>query len=216
MTESQTSEQLIWYACYGSNMALPRFLCYLQGGRYPGNAKTYPGGRDKSPPQNRATGTINHPLYFAKEAHIWGGGGVCFIGNRESPDERTLVSLYLISVGQFEDLHAQECNREVPIPLNLDLLRRQGFQIAYPEKWYGRILYLGEKNGQPILSFTNTSDLSEYRAPAPNYLQSLIRGLREGHDLSNQEILEYLQNKKGIEGAISAAELEALIAKKPN
>ena len=64
----------VWYACYGSNLAQGRFLCYLQGGQYPGNRKAYKGARNKAAPTHSEKYTLNHPLYFAKEAHIWGGG----------------------------------------------------------------------------------------------------------------------------------------------
>ena len=41
---------LVWYACYGSNLLKKRFLCYIQGGKIEGCKKSYFGCDDKSPP----------------------------------------------------------------------------------------------------------------------------------------------------------------------
>jgi hypothetical protein len=32
-TRKGTENSYVWYVCYGSNMWLPRFMCYIQGGQ---------------------------------------------------------------------------------------------------------------------------------------------------------------------------------------
>lgn len=211
-SSNKNKDQLLWYACYGSNMATERFLCYLQGGRYPGNSKVYTGGRDKSPPKAEATFTLKHQLYFAKEAHIWGGGGVCFIETGPHHSVETLAKIYLITTGQFEDLHAQECNKDVPLNINFDAAIQQGFIDAYPEKWYGRILHLGHHQSYPIFTFTHVNDLKEFNPPAPNYLRSLVNGINSSYQLSKDELLRYFSQKPGVAGRISNEQLASWIS----
>lgn len=206
-SSNNNKDQLLWYACYGSNMATERFLCYLQGGTYPGNSKTYAGGRDKSPPQAEANFTLKHQLYFAKEAHIWGGGGVCFIENESRDSAETLAKIYLITTGQFEDLHAQECNKQLPLNINFEAAQRRGFIDAYPEKWYGRILHLGKHQSYPIFTFTHVNDMQEFNPPAPNYLRSLVNGIKSSYRLNTDELLKYFSQKPGIAGKISNKQL---------
>lgn len=200
---------MVWYACYGSNLDAQRFMCYLQGGRYPGNQKEYHGTRDTSAFQATVAYQIPNALYFAKEAHIWGGGGVCFIENSSSKAQ-TLARLYLITAGQFSDLHAQECNQAPGALVDLEQAAQTGSVDLYPEKWYGRVLHLGQEQGQDIFTFTNVADLSDSQAPAPNYLKSLMRGLAHSHGLKPKEQAEYFAQKRGVAGHWSTEALEKL------
>lgn len=200
---------LVWYACYGSNLDQNRFLCYLQGGTYPGNDKEYQGARDPTPFKRTLDYQLQHDLYFAKEAHIWGGGGVCFIENADG-DASTYARLYLITAEQFCDLHAQECNQEPGALLDLSTAVDQGYIDAYAEKWYGRILYLGQQEERPIFTFTNVRDLTKENSPHPNYLKSLMRGLHYSHRLEPPDQARYFLTKRGIAGHWSEEELTEL------
>jgi len=200
----------VWYACYGSNLAQGRFLCYLQGGQYTGNRKAYKGSRNKAAPTHSEKYMLNHPLYFAKEAHIWGGGGVCFISNEPASGAETLVRLYRITRDQFADLHAQECNKKDPAFIDFEKARQQGYWDAYSEKWYGRILFLGLAQKEPVFTFNHVGDLAQRNPPAPNYLKSLIDGLRQSHQLSPEKIAEYLVAQDGVRQKYSLEDLKEL------
>jgi hypothetical protein len=68
----------IWYASYGSNMNLERFLCYIEGGSLKGMKKIYLGCKNKNKPIKNKFFEITFPLYFSKYSHNW-NGGVAFI-----------------------------------------------------------------------------------------------------------------------------------------
>jgi hypothetical protein len=204
-------DKYVWYACYGSNLAEDRFKCYLQGGTYPGNQKQYAGAAYKAPPTHSQQYQINHALYFSKEAPIWGGGGVCFIKTKAQKSSHTLARIYRITRGQFADLHAQECNKTQAASIDYAQLIKQGYLDTFKDKWYGRILYLESREGEPVLTFTHVENLEKYNAPAPAYLQSLIAGLRQCHSLSDKALCQYLLQQEGIKPAYSLADLQALL-----
>jgi len=80
------TSNMIWYACYGSNMDLDRFLKYIQGEQLTvkGEIKNYKGcPGDKSLPQNSEPYLIGRRFFFAKESKTWNKYGVGFISNKE-------------------------------------------------------------------------------------------------------------------------------------
>lgn len=66
--------------------------------------------------------------------------------------------------------------------------------------WYHNVVYLGSENGIPILTMTCTlSDVESFksgvfplRAPAKEYADTLVRGLVEGNQLSEEEAMAYI------------------------
>jgi hypothetical protein len=88
----------VWYACYGSNMWLPQFMCYIQGGQVEGMVKDCIGCRDPSPPRASLWLTVSNQLFFGcKHSYTWGIGGVAFIDPLPEEDVKTYVHVYKIT-----------------------------------------------------------------------------------------------------------------------
>jgi hypothetical protein len=107
----------IWYASYGSNISAERFMCYIRGGKPEGATRTYEGCNDKTPPVDQKPINIPHQLYFAKEAKVWNGGGVCFINPERDEQVNTLGNMYLITRAQFLEVVQQENFTTEPIEI---------------------------------------------------------------------------------------------------
>lgn len=118
-------------------------------------------------------------LAFAWESPTW-GGGIAF----HQPDAcgTTLARAYLVTVRQFADVLEQEMRREPGT----------------------------DHDGRPVLSFS-TPDVGALglRAPAPAYVATIARGLRQAHGLADEEIVDYLLACPGVAGALSPSELLA-------
>ncbi|MGP4039749.1 hypothetical protein ACTWP4_07595 [Gracilibacillus sp. D59] len=200
----------VWYASYGSNLSRERFLCYIKGGRPRGSEKREVGCRDKSLPLAEATHIMRYPLYFAKESQRWQRQGVAFIGLSKDEKFYTYSRKYLITVEQFMDVVKQE-NNGANIKINLDEVMKKGFK-TFRDSWYGTILFLGEEEGYPILTFTADWDFDvPFSTPSKEYLSIIIHGLKTTLSLENTEILHYLITKPGINGHYSTTSLEKII-----
>jgi hypothetical protein len=193
----------IWYASYGSNISSDRFMCYIQGGKPEGATRTYKGCTDKTPPIAEKPIQIPHELYFAKEAGVWNGGGVCFINPVENELNETLGKMYLISHQQFIELVQQENNASKPLEIDFEKAQNQKSLIIKKDGWYGNLLHLGEEWDAPIFTFTIENYLlSEINAPNLHYLKTIVKGLLATHRLSPSELEAYFLPKKGIDKAI--------------
>jgi len=185
---------LVWYASYGSNMSGARFSFYLRGGQPPFAARSYPGARDGSDP--RASRGVHVPgrVYFANESSVW-GGGVAFLNKAESGESPARA--YLVTVGQFCDIAAQETNREVgSVSVDMaELLERGGVELG-PDL-YGYVVLVGHCQGMPVVTFTASQPVRPLNDPSPRYLQLLARGLYEGHNWSVDEASRYLASLPG-------------------
>ena len=170
----------VWYACYGSNLKLARFLCYLQGGRPHAGGRLHSPARDPSPPREWKPCDIRHRLYFAESSSAWDGGGVAFLSVEPTAGSVTPGRIYRITPGQFEDVFAAE-NARKRIGLDLDDVPRLGSLVVYDDAWYGRILHLGDEGGRPIFTFTRRVDVpeAEHRRPSAIYTDTIGAGLRE-------------------------------------
>ena len=79
------------------------------------------------------------------------------------------------------------------------------------DKKYGRIINLGVNQGVHKFTFTAKDDFDQYTLPSDNYLKTIIEGLRETHNISDVEIVEYLGSALGIYGRKSREDLEELV-----
>jgi hypothetical protein len=203
-------KQYVWYASYGSNINIERFLCYIKGGKPEGGTKIEVGCNDPTLPIEEETFIIHYPLYFAKKAAKWGSQGVAFIGLNQSTENVTYSKKYLITTEQFLDVLKQE-NNGIHIDIDLNQVMNEGSQIFHKNSWYGNIKYLGENRGYPVFTFTAPWDIAdvENKKPSHAYLKTIINGLKS--DYANEEIYEYLFNKPGIKGKYSNEELANLI-----
>jgi len=59
--EIKNQENLVWYACYGSNIMYERFMYYIQGEIFFGNNRPHTGCNDKTPPHGECP--ISNELY---------------------------------------------------------------------------------------------------------------------------------------------------------
>ncbi|CAK9231555.1 unnamed protein product [Sphagnum troendelagicum] len=210
-TREGTENSYVWYVCYGSNMWLPRFMCYIQGGQVEGMVDCCIGCRDPSPPLASLWLTIPNRLFFGRNySYTWGIGGVAFIDPLPERDVKTHVRAYKITLEQFKDIfHQENCiqgipNQKFPIDANLIQSLKNGLPATsytiFEDGWYGTIIYLGDQDGLPILSFTCSLDaMAKFRSgdldvhgPSAAYEQAIIRGLIENMDLSKEQAKDYI------------------------
>ena len=112
---------------------------------------------------------------------------------------------------QFFDIAAQE-NQLPPGHLNLDISKIvKEKQLDLGAGWYNEVVYLGELDSQPILTFT-ASSVDGHMKPSAAYLSVLIAGLKEASSLNDTEIQEYLVGVAGIHGHWTQQELYKVIS----
>lgn len=216
----------VWYACYGSNLRLARFMCYIRGGRPPGSQRDHFGCRDRTPPTASRAFAFPGRLVFAREARSWGGGGVAFV----DPHLREAIvraRLHLVTLAQFVDIALQENDDNPHAPrLRLDLdelrvkgatrlaTRNSGDAGATAELWYPHVWRCGETDGMPAYSFTSAADAREVpNAPSEAYLRTIAIGLRETDaSLTDDQIVAYLAACPGVAGALPTEMLSHWLA----
>lgn len=190
------NQKYVWYLSYGSNLSKDRFLCYIQGGTPNGSTTNERGCRDNTIPIKDEGYVISYPLYFAKFANRW-NGGVAFIGRSEVNNTKTFARMYLITEDQFLDVVSQE-NGDAAISIDLEeVISNKSLKVS--EGWYGNILYIGEKDGHPIFSFTSNDDIEDAKfiPPSHAYLNTISLGLTETFDMAQADALNYLSSSKG-------------------
>ncbi|KAK2632055.1 hypothetical protein EUGRSUZ_L02060 [Eucalyptus grandis] len=208
---SDLSKIDIWYATFGSNMWNPRFLCYIEGGQVDGMQKPCSGSMDKSPPKEILWKTFPHRLFFGREStRTWGLGGVAFLHPESKNEDIVHMCLYKITLEQFNDVLLQEnvSSYDMSSPLfdltSLDCSKeKKSINLeAVKNGWYHNVVYLGMEQDIPILAMTcNMSDIENFksgkvplRAPSEDYANTLIRGLVEGGQLSEEEAMSYIKD----------------------
>ncbi len=205
---ANSDEPLVWYASFGSNMDSSRFACYIQGGRPAGATRANEGCNDKRLPRAEAGVTLPYQLYFAGESPMW-GGGVAFVG-KHGAASATKAKAHLITIAQFEQVSAQESRREYASPIDMRILREQGWvDLGYGR--YDRILYCGYYQGYPLVTCTSPYRQVPYTKPSHIYLKVVVSGLHDAHGLLAHEIVRYLADKPGIAHNYSIPELTMLV-----
>lgn len=214
MTEAAPEPEFIWYTSYGSNLSRHRFMAYIVGCRPPGDPDFHqPGCTDKTPPSLDIALKIPQSLYFARfSERRWGGTAAAFI-TLEKGDKPSLARAYLITLEQFKELVQQE-NAGVPIDkIELDIVgaRQFGHSRMLPSGYYDELIYCGDRDGCPMLSFTASQNWTEYTRPSESYLRMIFRGLQEAHHLSLEDAIDYLKNTPGVPQHYSALELRSTL-----
>jgi hypothetical protein len=199
----------LWYAAYGSNLDAERFRCYLVGGCPAGAARTYPGAREQADALAARPFRMAGRVTFAWRSPTW-GGGVAF----HDPDAggETLARAYLVTAEQFADVLEQEMGREPGVDHDLAEVLSGGRHAVGPGR-YETVHLAGELDGRPVLTFS-TPDVEPLglSAPAPAYVATMARGLREAHDLADHEVADYLLDCRGAAPDWSREELLELLA----
>lgn len=208
-TASGVPLDTVWYAAYGSNLDAERFRCYLLGGRPTGAARTYPGAREPAEPLASRPFRMGGRVVFAWESPTW-GGGVAF--HEPDADGETLARAYLVTVEQFADVLEQEMGRDPGVDHDLQEVLAGGRQAVGPGH-YETVHLAGELDGRPVLTFS-TPDVEPLglRAPAPAYLATIARGLRQAHDLPDDELADYLLDCRGTAPGWSRDQVLELLA----
>jgi len=88
---------LVWYACYGSNLSQERFMQYVND------------CNDKTEPKESRPFEIHHQLYFANSSPQWEDQGVAFLNPRMNEHIVTLGRVYLMTREQFDEIKFMEC-----------------------------------------------------------------------------------------------------------
>ena len=206
-------DDLVWYVGYGSNLNRARFLAYLQGGRVPGNDVDHAGCTDPAPPRNDVPMELDHALYFAGRSKRWGGTSAAFV-SLPVQDPPSLARAYLITQGQFVDVVRQENGRHEHIAdfgQSLHQAKGHGHARLLSKGSYAELLYCGERDGHPMLTFSASEDRTDFGRPSAAYLQMIGGGLRECHGLTTAQAVAYLIGRPGVHGMWTRRDLEDLL-----
>lgn len=179
----------LWYAAYGSNLARDRFEAYLSGGRPAGATRHYPGARDTRPPVDDRALLLPGRIFFAWTSPTWGGGIAFYAADA---DGTVYARAYRITRDQFSDLAAQEMRRDPGTDLDLTQVLAERRHTYGPGR-YETLHLVGELDGLPVLTFTApAAHTLPPNPPAPAYVDTIVRGLRECHGLTEEEARAYL------------------------
>ncbi len=194
MASPETSEPLVWYLAYGSNLSYDRFMAYLAGGTPEGKTTGEEGAPDPSPPRASRQFRLAQRLYFAGDAGTWGGGGVAFVRPEEEPGALTYARIYLITADQLRAVLAQEnglASERGTALVSTDALTgaAPGTRIETGAGEYGLLLCAGrvpvgaaapDGPAVPVWTFTTPRPLDGgQKTPSDAYLSTLCRGLLE-------------------------------------
>ncbi|MFC4124061.1 histone deacetylase [Nocardia rhizosphaerae] len=203
----------VWYAAYGSNLHSARFAYYRAGGTPPGTDHAYPGFRDRTPPAAIQPLTLPGSLYFAWQSPVW-TGGVGFYAVRPGAGWPIGVAArgYLLTVGQFGDLLAQEMYLAPAADFDPAPVLAAGTLRLGPGR-YETVVHAGTSAGYPVLTFTSPwhPETVALRRPSARYLAMIGTGLRESHGWADERIVEYLRVLPGIAGRWNEADLRAVL-----
>jgi hypothetical protein len=207
------ANDLVWYLSYGSNLNRARFLAYLQGGRVPGNDVDHVGCTDPAPPRRDVALELDHSLYFAGRSNRWGGTSTAFV-SLSVPDPPSLARAYLITQGQFVDVVRQENRLQTDIAdfeQKLDEAKEHGHARLLPKGFYSELLFCGERDGHPMLTFTASEDRTDIGRPSAAYLQMIDSGLWECHGVTTAQAVAYLIGRPGVRGMWTRRDLQDLL-----
>jgi len=87
-----TESDDVWYACYGSNLSMDRFMRYIN--------RCF----DKTKPKESRSMMLPHQLYFAQECGSWEGKGTAFLNPMVETGAVTYGRLYRITRKQFDQV----------------------------------------------------------------------------------------------------------------
>lgn len=123
---------------------------------------------DKTPPVEDRPFMFNHSIYFAKSSGQWDNGGVAFLD--DSCVGEAYGRIYKITRAQYEEVKSQE-------------------GPSYTKK-----IYLGEIDGTPVYSFTDTQINEPVRMPSHKYFTTILDGLKECYNglYSYESMVSYL------------------------
>jgi len=203
------ASELVWYVSYGSNLNRARFITYIEGGRIPGNNVVHEGCTDPTPPIDDVSLELPQSLYFAGWSRAWGGTAAGFI-TLDAQKAPALARAYLITPRQLQEVVRQENANAVRVDdvhLDIEGARTQGHVRMLPQGYYSELVYCGQREGYPMLSFTASENRSDFRPPSAAYLRMIRCGLQESHGLNIGETVAYLKDRPGVLGHWTVSQL---------
>ncbi|MFF0554913.1 histone deacetylase [Streptomyces sp. NPDC004266] len=203
------SENRVWYAAYGANMHVERLRYYLDGGRPPGATRTFPGCRDRRPPERSVPVVLPGRVYFATDSPVWGGGRAFY---DPAAGGTAWAVAHLLTAGQFSDIAAQEMYREPGVDLDLAEVRAAGRRALGPGR-YETLVCPGLLDGVPVLTFTAPWPMpgdGGLRTPSAAYLRHLAAGLGRAGAWAHAEVAAYLAACPGAAGHWTAGAVAGL------
>ncbi len=169
----------VWYACYGSNLCRERFMTYINR------------CCNKTEPSQDRAYTIEHEMYFAREACTWGNKAIAFINPVSGINSHTLGRIYYILYDQY--------------------IQVKGYEGCK----YRNEISLGEIDGCKVVTFTDTEDYPR-KQPSQEYLDCIGRGLKETYpNLTKNEIEKYLSERTGATVQLILGDIVCTQSKKP-
>jgi gamma-glutamylcyclotransferase (GGCT)/AIG2-like uncharacterized protein YtfP len=171
-------EDLVWYAAYGSNMLLERFMCYINGTSFKNQGRAHAKCIDTTPPRAIMPYELPHDMYYGNSSRSWDGKGVAFL-DATKPGKAYGVA-YLITEEQFNHVCREENGGGEPRP---------------DSPWYNHKAELGTYHGILVKTVTNHG-VREKNEASRKYLDVLREGLRENYpEISDEEISRYLLSR---------------------
>lgn len=163
----------VWYVCYGSNLCLERFMCYITGKAN----KKYGIGKgekckDQTPIFESQVLTIPYEMYFGNHSSTWDNGGVCFLRECKDPNRYAIARAYRITKKQYNHIWKRE---------------------GKSPSWYGKEINLEPIKGTEAKTFTSEYE-HKYVKPSDRYISVLKAGLKECK-ISYRKIMWYLKSK---------------------
>jgi hypothetical protein len=185
---------------------------YIVGGHLPDLTRDHPGCPDKTPPRDAVATEVPGTLYFATHPDFWSGLTPIFF---DSKPGNTIVKArgYLITLDQLQHILAQENgSKDGPIPVSIPRVKAEGqVSIGDEKSFYNELVYLGERQGYPMVTFTTSRTDLRLNPPEVPYLRLLVRGLKESYGVSTKIALNYFCGMPGAKGHdYTAAELREL------
>lgn len=201
------NSEAVWYVAFGSNLALERFSVYLTGGPIPFSTtgRHQVGARDPSPPTGDQPFTLERSLLFTGSSPQWGDGGTAAIDHDHNPVTPTLGRAYRITLGQFEDVLAQENRLDVPVALDLGALLARPLDVV--DRKYGRAELIGDIEGEPAVTLASPVRPTGLAPADASYLRVMARGLGQAWDMDARAAADYLSSRPGNAGRYDPAAL---------
>ncbi len=133
-------------------------------------------------------------LVFAWQSPTW-GGAIAF--HDPTGDGRVLSTAYLLPAATFSDVVEQEMWRQPGVDHDLTEVLGSGRQVLGPGR-YETLHLTGELDGHPVVTFS-AADPHELEPgePAAAYLETMARGLRRVHGMSDDQIDDYFASVTG-------------------
>lgn len=204
-------------------------MCYIDGEERPGYPKEQGCNCSHELPRYDVPVTLQHSLYFAgRSSRRTEPTSAAFIG-LERGDQLTYARAYLVRADQFTEIIEQE-NKNVEkedIRIDIETARRVGhsrmvlpkldeYNRLVPQGWYDELIWVDDREGVPMLTFTASRWWPRYGKPSEQYLRTIYRGLRDSHKFTLDLAVAYLSDKPGISKKYRVDSLKTALAALPD